>query len=72
MLNKYYKNLSKEDKEFAIHRIATKTDCEEAIVRKVLQNYNPLMEIKENRVVINRHSYQKLLRQIHQENLFSK
>jgi len=67
MLNTYYKDLTAEKKQFAIHRIASKTDFTEEIVKKVLERYNPLMEIQENRIVINRNSYHKLIREIHKE-----
>ncbi|WP_378179560.1 hypothetical protein [Aquimarina sp. SS2-1] len=72
MLNTYYKQLTTEKKEFAIKRIASKTNITEEIVKKVLQRYNPLMEIQENRIVVNRNSYQKLIREIQKENVLSK
>ncbi|WP_108804805.1 hypothetical protein [Aquimarina sp. Aq107] len=72
MLNTHYKDLSKENKQFAIHRIATKTLFTIEIVQKVLQRYNPLMEIQQNRIVINRNSYQKLIREIRKEHLLAK
>ncbi|AXT52213.1 hypothetical protein D1818_15710 [Aquimarina sp. BL5] len=72
MLNTYYKDLTKENKQFAIHRIASKTDFTEEIVKRVLQRYNPLMEIQENRIVINRNSYHKLVREIYKENVLSR
>jgi len=72
MLNTYYKNLTQENKLFAIHRIATKNNFEEEIVKKVLLRNNPLMEIQKNRIVINRNSYNRLLKGIYKENLQSK
>ncbi|WP_299182504.1 hypothetical protein [uncultured Aquimarina sp.] len=72
MLNTHYKDLSKENKQFVIHRIATKTLFTIEIVQKVLQRYNPLMEIQQNRIVINRNSYQKLIREIRKEHLLAK
>ncbi|MFD2563330.1 hypothetical protein [Aquimarina rubra] len=60
-----------ENKEFAIKRIASKTPFTEEIVKKVLQRYNPLMEIQENRIVINRNSYHKLIREIQKEKMLS-
>jgi len=72
MLNSYFKDLTTEKKQFAIHRIASKTDAKEAIVKKVLQQYNPLMDIEKNRVVINRNSYNKLVREIYREKVLSR
>ncbi|SEK87236.1 hypothetical protein SAMN04487910_1353 [Aquimarina amphilecti] len=69
MLNTYYKDLTSENKQFAVYRIASKTLINKEIVQKVLQRYNPLMEIKENRVVINKNSYNKLVREIYKEHL---
>ncbi len=71
MLNTYYRNLTAENQQFAIHRIASKTNFTEEIVKKVLQRYNPLLEIQENRIVINRNSYHKLIREIQKETLLS-
>lgn len=71
MLNTYYKNLTKENKQFAISRIASKTNFAEEIVRKVLQRYNPPMEIQKNRIAIHRNSYHRLVREIYKENLLS-
>ncbi|AXT57049.1 hypothetical protein J8L88_02385 [Aquimarina sp. MMG015] len=72
MLNTHYKDLSEENKQFAVHRIAAKTLFTTKIVQKVLQRYNPLMEIQQNRIVINRNSYQKLIREIRKEHLLAK
>jgi len=44
MLNRNYRSLTKENKQFAIRRIASKTNFAEEIVRKVLVRYNPFME----------------------------
>jgi len=71
MLNTNFKNLTIENKLFAIHRIAFKTNCAKEIVKKVLLRYNPLMDIQKNRIVIHRNSYHKLLREIYKENLLS-
>ncbi|GAA4116470.1 hypothetical protein GCM10022393_17140 [Aquimarina addita] len=67
MLTTHYKSLKPESKKFAIHRIATRIDTPEHIVKKVLENRNPLMDIRDNRVVVNRNSYNKLLKEIHKE-----
>ncbi|MHA7056671.1 hypothetical protein ACWGOQ_0005585 [Aquimarina sp. M1] len=72
MLNTYYKDFTKENKEFVIRRISSRTNFDEKIVEKVLQRYNPLMEIQENRIVINRNSYHKLVREIQKEKMLSK
>jgi len=68
MLNTYYKDLNKESKQFAVKRIASRIDVTENIVKKVLESFNPLMEIQENRVVVNRNSYNRLVQQIFREN----
>lgn len=65
MLTTYYKDLTPENKKFAIHRIASRTYMPEDIVKKVLENRNPLMDIRHNRVVVNRNSYNKLLKEMH-------
>ncbi|MBW1295864.1 hypothetical protein [Aquimarina litoralis] len=67
MLNTYYRNLTKKEKQFAIKRIASKTYFTEEIVEKVLKRYNPLMEIKDNRIAIHKNSYHKLVREIYKE-----
>jgi len=72
MLNTYYKDLTNENKLFAIHRIASKTYITEEIVQKVLQQFNPMIEIQENRIAIHRHSYHKLVREIYKEDTRSK
>lgn len=63
MLNTYYKNLTEENKQFAIHRIASRTDISEASIKRALELKNPLIEIDQNRVVINRNSYSRLLQE---------
>ncbi|OED35962.1 hypothetical protein AB832_05915 [Flavobacteriaceae bacterium (ex Bugula neritina AB1)] len=68
MLNTYYKDLNKENKQFAVHRIASRIDIAESVVKKVLESFNPLMEIQENRVVVNRNSYNRLVQKIYKEN----
>ena len=72
MLNTNYKNLTKENKQFAIRRIASKTNFAEEIVRKVLIRYNPFMEIQKNRIAIHRNSYRRLVREIYNEAQLSK
>ncbi len=69
MLNTHYKDLNEKNKKFAIHRIASRIDTTETVVRKVLENRNPLMEIQKNKVVVNRNSYHKLVKEIYTENL---
>jgi len=71
MLNTNFKNLTIENKIFAVDRIAFKTNCTKEIVKKVLVRYNPLMDIQKNRIVIHRNSYRKLLREIYKEDLLS-
>ncbi len=68
MLNTYYKDLNKENKQFAVQRIASRIEVTEKIVKKVLESFNPLMEIQENRVVVNRNSYKRLVQEIHKKN----
>ena len=46
MLNTYYKNLTKENRQIAVQRIAFKTAFTEKIVERVLHRYNPLIEIQ--------------------------
>lgn len=69
MLDTHYKDLNEEHKKFAVHRIASRIDMTETIVKKVLESRNPLMEIQKNRVVVNRNSYRKLVKEIYNENL---
>lgn len=67
MLNSFYKDLTSENRKFAIGRIALKTDTPEEIVKKVLESNNPLMDIQENRVVVNRNAFQRLVREMYKE-----
>ncbi|MGY3792243.1 hypothetical protein [uncultured Aquimarina sp.] len=69
MLNTYYKNLTKENRQLAVQRIAFKTAFTEKIVERVLHRYNPLIEIQKNRVVIHKNSYHRLVREIYKEYL---
>ncbi|UZO82153.1 hypothetical protein NBT05_06685 [Aquimarina sp. ERC-38] len=63
MLNKYYKNLSEEDKNIAITRITARTKFLDTIIKQALENKNPLIEIENGQVVINRNSYSHLLKE---------
>lgn len=63
MLNTYYKDLSEEKKQFAIQRIALRTDLSKTAIQKALERKNPLMEIEQNQVVIPRHSYNRLVQE---------
>ncbi|MDH7446138.1 hypothetical protein [Aquimarina sp. 2201CG14-23] len=67
MLNTYFKDLTPTNKQFAIHRIASRNDATEEIVKKVLEHFNPLMDIQKNRVVVHRNAYNKLVKDIRRE-----
>ncbi len=57
--------MSADNKKFAIKRIASRINVDEAIVKKALEDFNPLMDIEDNRVVINRNSYHRLVQLIY-------
>ncbi|MDY8135257.1 hypothetical protein [Aquimarina sp. 2201CG5-10] len=64
MLDKYYKEFNEEKRKLAIKKIASRTDSEEAIVKKVLEQHNPLMDIKGNQVIVVRNWFNRLVKDI--------
>ncbi len=53
---KYYKRLSKEEKQIAIRRIAVRIHTSEKIIIEILNTTNPLLAIKNGEVIMYRHT----------------
>ncbi len=64
MLDNYYEKLTAENKRIAIKRIAARNDVDENSVQKALEEFNPLMDIQNEVVVININSYRRVMKLI--------
>lgn len=63
MLSTYFKDLTEDEKAFAIQRISNRTAFSKSAIKKALENKNPLVKIENEQVVINRNSYRRLIKE---------
>ena len=64
MFNKYYRQLTLEEQNFVITRLIRHIETTQEIMRAVLEDMNPSLEIEGIRIVMHKNSYERLRKKI--------
>ncbi|WP_152538429.1 hypothetical protein [Aquimarina macrocephali] len=69
MLTTDFNKMTDEEKQIVITRLAIRTDTDTATLKEVLSRMNPTLNIEDNRVLISRHTLERLHKKLREYNI---